>query len=164
MRIACYPGSFDPITNGHIEIVTRALKLFDRVVVIIADNIDKKYFFDSAERELMARRAFEKISDRVDVVSTSGLVVDKAKELGSSTLIRGLRAVTDFEYEFQVAAVNEYIDPAIETIFLMSRREQAFISSSHIKELFLHGTDIAPLVPSSVLKAFEDKQRQRQQR
>lgn len=157
MRIACYPGSFDPITNGHVEIATRALKMFDKLVIIIANNIEKKYFFTIEERTKMAREAFKDLPG-IEVVSTSGLVVDKAKEVGSEVLIRGLRAITDFEYEFQVAAVNEFIDPKIEMVFLMSRREQAFISSSHIKELYSHDIDISSLVPASVLKAFEDKQ------
>lgn len=160
MKTACYPGSFDPITNGHLEIALRATKMFDKVYILIADNSAKKYFFTLEERVSMAKEAVKDYPS-IEVVSTSSLVVSKAKELGSEILIRGLRAVTDFEYEFQVAAVNEYIDPAIEMVFLMSRREQAFISSSHIKELALHGMDIDGLVPASVSKALQKKRQER---
>jgi len=155
-KIACYPGSFDPITNGHLEIAQRALRLFDKLIIIVANNSEKKSYFTVDERVNMIKEALKE-HDNVEVISTSGLVVKKAKECGSNVLIRGLRAVTDFEYEFQVAAVNEYIDDEVETVFLMSKRETAFISSSQIKELYFHGHDIAPLVPPCVLEAFKNK-------
>lgn len=157
-RIACYPGSFDPITNGHVEVAVRALKLFDEVVIIIANNNDKRFFFTAEERVKIAEESFKKLGiDRIRVEQTSGLVVEYAKEIGAVALIRGLRAVTDFEYEFQLAAVNEFIAPDMEMVFLMSRREEAFISSSNIKELYSLGTDIATLVPSPVIEAFKAK-------
>lgn len=156
-KIACYPGSFDPITMGHVEIIERALKLFDEVYVIVADNSEKKHYFTSSERVEMIKKTFSG-RENLKVVSTSGLVVSKAKELNSNILIRGLRAVTDFEYEFQVAAVNEYIDSEIETVFLLSRRQMAFISSSQIKELYRHGQDISELVPNCVIDFFKNKE------
>lgn len=157
-RIACYPGSFDPITNGHVEVAVRALKLFDEVVVLIANNNDKRFFFSAEERVKIAEESFKKLGlERIKVQQTSGLVVEYAKEIGAVALIRGLRAVTDFEYEFQLAAINEFIAPDMEMVFLMSRREEAFISSSNIKELYSHGADITGLVPSPVLDAFKAK-------
>lgn len=157
-RIACYPGSFDPITNGHLEVAVRALKLFDEVVVLVADNSAKNFYFSAEERVRMATEAFSDLGIAgVRVEQTSGLVVEYAKSLHATALIRGLRAVTDFEYEFQLAAVNEYIEPDMEMVFLMSRREEAFISSSNIKELYSHGADISRLVPASVLRGFKSK-------
>ena len=157
-RIACYPGSFDPITKGHVEVALRALKLFDEVVLLVANNSEKKFFFSADERVAMAAETFRRMKvDRIRVEQTDGLVVEYAKKLEAVALIRGLRAVTDFEYEFQVAAVNEYIDPEMEMVFLMSRHEEAFISSSSVKELFIHGADIKRLVPEPVYEAFLKK-------
>ncbi len=154
-RIACYPGSFDPITNGHVEVVLRGLKLFDEVVILVANNYGKKFYFTADERVKMAEDTFKRMGiDRVRVEKTDGLVVEYAKKLKAVALIRGLRAVTDFEYEFQLAAVNEYIDPNMEMVFLMSRREEAFISSSNVKELFSLGADIKRLVPDPVYEEF----------
>lgn len=158
MRVACYPGSFDPITNGHLDIIKRSLKLFDKIVVIVANNADKKSFFTAEERKKMIEEAL-KDTPNVFVTITDGLVVDKAKEFNSKILIRGLRAVPDFEYEYQVASVNEYIDPEIEMVFLISRRDHAFISSSRIKELYFQNTNITPLVPASVIEGFKQKRK-----
>ncbi len=155
-KIACYPGSFDPITDGHVEIIKRALKLFDQVYVLVANNSEKSHYFSVEERVKMIEEAFAGY-DNLFVTHTSGLVVNRAKELGSNILIRGLRAVSDFEYEFQVAAVNEYIDSNIETVFLISRRQTSFISSSQVKELYFHGQDISQLVPKSVVEGFKKK-------
>ena len=161
-RIACYPGSFDPITNGHVEVVLRGLKLFDEVVILVANNYGKKFYFTADERVKMAEDTFKRMGiDRVRVEKTDGLVVEYAKKLNAVALIRGLRAVTDFEYEFQLAAVNEYIDPNMEMVFLMSRREEAFISSSNVKELFSLGADIKRLVPDSVYEEFLKRKNRR---
>ena len=125
MKIAIYPGSFDPITNGHLEVLKRALNIFDRVIVLVAINPEKKSRFSVEERVSMIKESVD--SSRVEVDSSSGLTVKYAKEHGATHLIRGLRAVTDFEYEFSLASANDYIDPSIDTIFLMSKAEKSFI-------------------------------------
>ncbi|MFA6624679.1 MAG: pantetheine-phosphate adenylyltransferase [Bacilli bacterium] len=157
MKIACYPGSFDPLTNGHLDVALRAKRIFDKVYIIIADNAQKtNYFFSAEERVNMTKEVF-KGYEGFEVVSTSGLVVKKAKELGAQALIRGLRAVTDYEAEFQLHEVNEFLDPTIDMVYLMAHRDQAFVSSSNIKEIFSHGEDISSLVPAAVLKAMKNK-------
>jgi pantetheine-phosphate adenylyltransferase len=158
MKIACYPGSFDPFTNGHLDVALRARKIFDKVIIIVADNPLKasSYYFTAEERVAMAKETL-KGYDGFEVISTDGLVVRKAKELGAQALIRGLRAVTDYEAEFQLHEVNEFLDPEIEMVYLMAHRDQAFVSSSNIKEIFSHGEDISSLVPKPVLKAMMEK-------
>lgn len=150
MKIAVYPGSFDPITNGHLDVLKRALKIFDKVIVLIANNPNKKSRFSVKERVEMIKEATNDLPVEVD--STDGLTVRYAKEHGASHLIRGLRAVTDFEYEFQLATANDYIDDSIDSIFLMSKQETSFISSSMILDLHDSGVDVSALVPQSVLK------------
>ena len=150
MKIAIYPGSFDPITNGHLEILKRALNIFDRVIVLVAINPDKKARFSGEERVEMIKEAVN--DERVTVDSFTGLTVEYAKAHGASHLIRGLRAVTDFEYEFSLASANDYIDSSIDTVFLMSKAEKSFINSSMIMELHKKGVDVSSLVPPSVLK------------
>ena len=150
MRIAVYPGSFDPITNGHLDVLKRALDIFDEVIVLVGVNSSKKYNFSTEERVAMIK---ECVNDhRVKVDSNIGLTVKYAKEHGASHLIRGLRAVTDFEYEFSLASANDYIDPSIDTVFLMSKAEKSFINSSTIIEMHKKGVDISALVPPAVLK------------
>lgn len=158
MKIACYPGSFDPLTNGHVDVALRARRIFDKVIIIVADNQDKKqrYSFTTEERVEMAKETFKDLNG-FEVVSTTGLVVKKARELGAQALIRGLRAVTDYEAEFQIHEVNEFIAPDIDMVYLMAHRDQAFVSSSNIKEIFAHGEDISKLVPAPVLKAMIKK-------
>ena len=157
MKIAVYPGSFDPITNGHIDVIERASHLFDEVLVVLAINPTKQSTFSIEERLEMMKESLKHIPN-VKVDSTSGLSLTYAKEHGACTLIRGLRAVTDFEFEFQIHAANSFIDDQIDTIFLMSRREFNFISSSTIKELYFHQVDISSLVPSVVLKYLKRKE------
>lgn len=154
MKIAVYPGSFDPITIGHMDILRRALKVFDKVIVAIAVNPKKKGVFPIEERIRIIKEATEDMKG-VEVDSIKGLTVNYAKKVGAVALIRGLRAVTDFEYEFQLSAANTFADPEIETIFFMSRKETTFISSSTIHELYSNGVDISSLVPSAVMKAYE---------
>ncbi len=156
MKVAVYPGSFDPITNGHLDILKRALKVFDKVIVLVADNPDKKYIFSSKERVEMIKEAIKGLKG-AEVDSTNGLTVSYAKKVGANCLIRGLRAVTDFEYEFKLSAANEYIDPSIDEVFFMSHAETSFISSSTVNELYRSGVDISGLVPESVLKAYKNK-------
>ena len=158
MRIAVYPGSFDPITNGHLDILRRALSVFDKVIVLIAVNPKKKSVFSIEERIKIIKESI-KVLKGAQVDSWEGLTVQYAKKVGATALIRGLRAVTDFEYEFQLSAANTFADPEIETIFFMSRKETTFISSSTIHELYSGGIDISSLVPPAVLKAYEEKKK-----
>ena len=151
MRIAIYPGSFDPITNGHLDILNRALGIFDKVIVLIAVNPNKKSRFSPMERKEMIEEA---VGDNQHVIvdTYEGLTVKYAKEHNAKYLIRGLRAVTDFEYEFQLATANDIADSSIDTVFLMSKNDKSFINSSMIMELHEKGVDVSSLVPKSVLK------------
>ncbi|NLZ15251.1 MAG: pantetheine-phosphate adenylyltransferase [Erysipelotrichaceae bacterium] len=150
MKIAVYPGSFDPITNGHLEILRRALNIFDKVIVLVANNKDKQPRFLVEDRIAMIVEAVN--DERVVVDSHEGLTVEYARNHGASHLIRGLRAVTDFEYEFTLASANDFIDKGIDTVFLMSKAENSFINSSTIIKLAENGIDVSQLVPESVLK------------
>ena len=154
MKIAIYPGSFDPVTNGHLDIIRRAAKVFDKLFVCVAINPGKQSFFTIDERIHMMKEACASF-DNVEVVFTSDLIVRKAKELGANVIVRGLRAVTDFEFEFQLAAANEYADSSIETVFMMASTGKGFISSSTIKEFYKSNVDISPLVPVSVVEMFQ---------
>ena len=156
MTKAIYPGSFDPLTNGHLDIILRASKIFDKVYVVVADNTLKKYFFTTEERVEMAKKACENIPN-VEVLYTNGVVIHKARELGCKVIVRGLRAVTDFEFELQLAAANEHIDNEIETMFLMAASGKSFISSSFVKDFYLNKVDISKLVPPNVLEQFNKK-------
>ena len=151
MKVAIYPGSFDPITNGHINILERACKVFDKVIVLVANNDAKKSRFSVEERVAMIKEAVAEMKG-VEVDSTNGLTVKYAKEKGATHLIRGLRAVSDFEYEFQLASANEFADASIDMVFFMARGDKTFISSSSIIRLHESGVDISNLVPKSVLK------------
>ena len=156
MKIAVYPGSFDPITNGHLDIIKRASKLFDIIYVIIAKNSAKNNFFNDDERLEMVQKSLVNY-DNVKILLTDELVVNVAKNLNAVAIIRGIRAITDFEYEFQLAACNEFLNSSIETIFLSASEGMSFISSSNIKEFVKHGVDVSKLVPTCVIEAFERK-------
>lgn len=156
MRKAIYPGSFDPITNGHIDIILRASKLFDKLYVCVAKNLNKTPYFTLEERLNMVKVALKDISN-VEVIAADKLIVSVAKELNAIAIVRGLRAVTDFEYEFQLAAGNEYIDNNIEMVFLMASLNKSFISSSSIKEFYSYNVDITKLVPPIVVEEFNKK-------
>ena len=156
MRKAIYPGSFDPITNGHIDIILRASKLFDKLYVCVAKNLNKAPYFTLEERLNMVKVALKDIPN-VEVIATDKLIVSVAKELNAIAIVRGLRAVTDFEYEFQLAAGNEYIDNNIEMVFLMASLNKSFISSSSIKEFYSYNVDITKLVPPIVVEEFNKK-------
>ncbi len=154
MAVAVYPGSFDPVTNGHLEVLERALKIFDKVIVLIAINPNKKTRFSIEDRVVMIKEAVAGYKN-VEVDTYSGLTVEYAASHGASHLIRGLRAVTDFEYEFQLASANDYINNQIDTIFLMSKAEKSFINSSMIMTLHENGVDVSALVPESVNKRLK---------
>jgi len=156
MRRAVYPGSFDPITNGHIDILKRSLEVFDEVIVLVADNDQKHSRFSVEERVQMIKEATKELKG-VRVDSTHGLTVEYARKAGAKHLIRGLRAVTDFEYEFKLSAVNHHIDKNIDIVFFMSSSENSFISSSAIDEMHKEHVDISKLVPESVVKMYEKK-------
>lgn len=156
MKKAIYPGSFDPITNGHIEVLKRSLKVFDEVTLLLATNPAKASRFSVEERLAMMKEAVKDLPNvRVDFYD--GLTVRYAKEHDAPHLIRGLRAVSDFEYEFSLAAANEYADPTIDMVFFMARHEEAFVSSSAIVELFANGVDVSALIPPCVLEKLKEK-------
>ena len=145
MKIAIYPGSFDPITNGHLDVLNRAMKIFDKVIVLVAVNPEKKSRFSPNERMQMIQEAVDNPNIIVDWYD--GLTEEYAKNNNDTHLIRGLRAVTDFEYEFQLASANDFIDENIDTVFLMSKKEKSFINSSMIMDLHARGVDVKDLVP-----------------
>ncbi len=154
---AVYPGTFDPITNGHIDIIQRALGLFDRVIIAIAINSQKKPLFSLKERIDLINQCFGPENDRVQVDTTSGLIVDYAEEQGACAIVRGLRAVSDFDYEFQLALMNRKLARKVDTIFLMTGFRWIYISSSIIKDAAKHNGDISGLVPIHVQKALQNK-------
>lgn len=154
MKIAIYPGSFDPITNGHLDILKRASSIFDKVIVLVAINQNKKSRFSIKDRVDMIKESIRDM-DNVEVDSFEGLTVKYAKEHHATHLIRGLRAVSDFEYEFQLASANEYADASIDMVFFMARGDKTFISSSAILELYKSGVDVSSLVPPSVIKRLK---------
>ena len=154
MKVAVYPGSFDPITNGHLDILNRACSLFDKVIVLVANNPHKSSNFSVEDRVEMIKESI-KDNPKIEVTCDSGLTVEFAKKHGATHLIRGLRAVSDFEYEFQLASANEFIDSKIDTVFLMARGDKTFISSSSIITMAKQGVDVSKLVPNSVLKRLK---------
>jgi pantetheine-phosphate adenylyltransferase len=159
LKLAVYPGSFDPITNGHVDILKRSLAFFDRVVVALAENVRKVPLFTIEERRGMILEAVGR-DPRVEVDAFSGLLVDYVKRRGAGAVIRGLRALADFEYEFQFAHMNRHLAPEVETMFLMTSEESFYVSSSLVKEVALMGGDVARMVPPAVVKALAAKRKQ----
>ena len=153
---AVYPGSFDPITNGHLNIINRASKLYDELIVLVAISPAKKPFFSIEEKVNMIKDSVKDLPN-VKVDFYEGLVVDYASKNNVQVLVRGLRAVSDFEYEFQLAAANRFINNEIEMVFFMANSENNFISSSMIKEMSLAGQDVSSLVPPMVTKYLKEK-------
>ena len=154
MKKAIYPGSFDPITNGHLDILMRASQVFDEIIVLVANNPNKKFNFSPKERVEMIKEATKDIKG-VTVDYYDGLTVEYAKKVGATHLIRGLRAVSDFEYEFQLASANEFVNKDIDMVFFMSRGDKSFISSSSIMQMHRSGVDVSSLVPPSVIKKMK---------
>lgn len=149
MNVAIFPGSFDPPTNGHMDIIERAAKIYDRLIVAVLKNTAKNYMFNDQQRVEMLEKACEGI-DNVEVASFEGLLVDFARKRGSRIILRGLRAVTDFEYEFIMALMNKKLAPEIETVFIVTSAENQFISSSSIKEIAHFGGPVEDMVPKPV--------------
>jgi pantetheine-phosphate adenylyltransferase len=157
-QLAIYPGTFDPITNGHVDILRRALKIFDRVVVALAENVRKEPLFSIAERRAIITGALDG-DPRIEVDAFQGLLVEYAKRRQAGIVIRGLRALADFEYEFQLAHMNRHLAPEVETVFLMTSEESFYVSSSLVKEVALMGGDVSRMVPSTVVLALEGKKK-----
>ncbi|MCI5182830.1 MAG: pantetheine-phosphate adenylyltransferase [Candidatus Electrothrix sp. AW1] len=154
--IAVYPGTFDPITNGHVDIVKRSLRMFDQVIVALAVNTEKKLLFPLKERVALVEQCFTTNSN-VTVDTTDGLTVDYAVQQNACAIVRGLRAVSDFDYEFQLALINRKLERRVQTVFLMTGLRWIYISSSIIKNAARHGGDISGMVPAHVLAALKEK-------
>jgi len=154
-RIAIYPGSFDPITRGHEDLVRRSLVFADRVIIAVAVNATKQPLFSLEERVALIRKALA--HPGVEVQSFEGLLVDFARKVGASLLVRGLRAVSDFEYEFQMALMNRHLAPALETVFLVPAFDLTYLSSSMVREVARYGGDVSQLVHPAVLQALKHK-------
>ena len=154
-KIAIYPGSFDPITNGHIDLIKRAAKLFDEVIVAITQNANKSSFLSIDQRVNAAENSLNSVKN-AKVLSFNSLLVDFASEHNAQIIIRGLRAVSDFEYEFQLSGMNKRLNSEIETLFMTPSEEFANISSSLVREILLLGGDISPFVPIEVKKILLD--------
>jgi pantetheine-phosphate adenylyltransferase len=154
-RVAVYPGTFDPITNGHADLVTRAAPLFDRLIVAIADNTSKGPAFSLAERISLARVALAGVPN-IEVRGFATLLADLVEEIGAGVILRGLRAVSDFEYEFQLASMNRHLIPTAETLFLTPAEQYSFISSSLVREIARLGGDVSGFVHPVVQQAFRN--------
>jgi pantetheine-phosphate adenylyltransferase len=160
VRIAFYPGTFDPITTGHLDLIERALGLFDRVIVAVGTGRDKSPMFTLDERLAFVKDAVKRL-DGVEVRSFDGLLVDVVREVGAHAIVRGLRAVSDFEYEFQMALMNRRLASSIETVFLMPSESYTYLNSTVVKEVARLGGDVTGLVPDKVARALEDRRRVR---
>jgi len=156
MRRAIYPGSFDPVTNGHLDVISRARKLFDEIIVAVAHNDEKQPLFTLEERLSLLHDAVDKI-DNVRVAQFDGLLVEFAAAQKGTAVIRGLRAVSDFEFEFQMALMNRKLADSVETIFLMPKEEYTYLSSRLVKEIARLGGDVSGFVPKSVAEALKTK-------
>ncbi|MDZ4693897.1 MAG: pantetheine-phosphate adenylyltransferase [Deltaproteobacteria bacterium] len=154
-RVGIYAGTFDPITNGHVDILLRALNVVDRLIVAVADNPKKQPMFSLAERVDLIRRSVP--GSNVEIEGFSGLLVDFAHARNARAVIRGLRAIADFEFEFQLAHMNRHLAPDVETIYLMTNDESFFVSSSLVKEVAGYGGDVSRLVPAPVALALKER-------
>jgi pantetheine-phosphate adenylyltransferase len=158
MKTAIYPGTFDPITNGHLDIIERALKVFDKIVVMVARNSAKNPIFTEEERIALVREAV-KGNSQVEVDAFDGLLVDYVRKRNAVAIVRGLRAMTDFEYELQMALMNRKLDEKVETVFLMPNEKYTYLSSNIVREISRLGGDVSQFVPAAVKAALEKKRR-----
>lgn len=158
-RIALYPGSFDPLTLGHVDIIQRGSAVFDKIIVAVLRNVDKKPMFSVDERLEMIRHTFRNL-ENVEADSFSGLLVDYAAKREGTTIVRGIRAISDFEYEFQMALMNRRLAPTIETVFMMPAEEYSYVSSRLVKEVATLGGNISGLVPKEVEKRLYERVRE----
>jgi pantetheine-phosphate adenylyltransferase len=156
-RLAIFPGSFDPLTNGHVDIILRSVHLFERIIVSVLVNHEKRALFSAGERVEIIREVFREYPN-VEVDTFDGLLVEYARRRRASAIIRGLRAVSDFEYEFQMALMNRHLEPTLETVFMMPAEQYTYLSSRLIKEVFRLGGDVSALVPEAVKRQLEAKQ------
>ena len=156
MRIAVYPGSFDPITNGHLDIVRRASRLYDKVIIGVLDNTSKNPMFSPTERKEMIDANIKDMPN-VSCEVFSGLLVDFAKQNGATVIVKGLRTVADFEYEFQMALLNKALNPEYETMFMMTDSKYSYISSSMVKDVAKYNGELDGLVPQNVILKIKDK-------
>lgn len=156
MRIAIYPGSFDPLTNGHLDVIQRAARLFDRVIVAVAENEGKRPLFSTNERKKLVKVAVAGLAN-VEVETFGGLLVEYVVKRGGSAIVRGLRAVSDFEFEFQLALMNRKLNDQVETIFMMPKDTYTFVSSRLVKEIARLGGDIRPFVPPNIEAALRKR-------
>jgi len=156
MKVAVYPGSFDPLTNGHVDLIRRGTRIFDRVLVAVLVNTEKDPLFSVDERIGMIRGIFGR-QPKVKVKAFSGLLIDFLRAEKATVVVRGLRVVSDFEYEFQMALMNRKLDPEVETIFLTPKEDLSYLSSRLVKEVHRLGGDVSALVPSIVHRALERK-------
>ena len=156
MNVALYPGSFDPVTNGHIDIIERASRIFDRLIVAILSNTQKQMLFSVEERMAMIREVTHTMPG-VEVDHFDGLLVDYARRRSIHTVVRGLRAVTDFEYEFQMALTNRQLDPEFESVFLMTRNDYAYLSATIVRQVAQFGGSVDQFVPPYIAKKLKEK-------
>ena len=156
MKTAVYPGSFDPVTNGHIDVIKRALKIFDKIIITVGYNPGKKPAFSIEERLEMLRECTKDMGN-AEIDTFSGLLIDYVRKKGSRIIIRGLRAVSDFDFEFQRALMNRVVDDEIETIFIMTKEHYVYLNSSIVKEMAMFNGDINGLVPEIVEKKLKEK-------
>jgi len=158
-NIAVYPGSYDPLTNGHIDIIERGLKIFDKIIVAVLKNPAKTYLFSLEERQQILRSIF-KDPQKIEIDHFEGLLVDYLNRKGVNTVVRGLRAISDFEIEFQMALMNRKIEPRIETIFFVPSDSYSFLSSKLVKEIYQLGGEVGSMVPEIVDRKLKEKFRQ----
>lgn len=156
MKIGIYPGTFDPITHGHTDIITRSLRVFDKVVVVVAPNPAKHPLFDMAERVEMVKLVMKDLG-QVEVVTFDGLLVDYVQKSGAHAIIRGLRAISDFEHEFQMALVNRKLAKRVETVFLMPSEEYSYLSSTIIKDIAMHGGSLTAFLHPEVARRLQTR-------
>ena len=162
-RLAVFPGSFDPLTNGHVDIILRSTHLFERLIVAVLVNAEKHPLFSADERVAIIRDVFREYPN-VEVEAFDGLLVEYARRRRASAIVRGLRAVSDFEYEFQMALMNRHLEPTLETVFMMPAEQYTYVSSRLVKEVASLGGSVAGLVPEAVEARLREKQQARKMR